>query len=41
MLVIVADDERFVREGIVKSISWRKYHIDTVLEAKTEQSVWN
>lgn len=34
MLVIVADDERFVREGIVKSISWRKYHIDTVLEAK-------
>ncbi|MDO4272183.1 MAG: response regulator [Eubacteriales bacterium] len=34
MIVIVADDESFVRRGIIEHISWHSLGIDTVIEAR-------
>lgn len=34
MVVMVVDDERFVRQGIIDNIPWQSLGIDTVLEAK-------
>lgn len=34
MIVMVVDDERFVRSGIIDNIPWQSLGIDTVLEAR-------
>lgn len=34
MVVMVVDDERFVRQGIIDNIPWQSLGIDTVLEAR-------
>lgn len=32
--ILVADDERYTREGIVSSLDWQKYGIDCVMQAE-------
>ncbi|MGN0793799.1 MAG: response regulator [Aristaeellaceae bacterium] len=34
MRILIADDERYTREGIVSSIDWQKYGIDYVMQAE-------